>query len=306
MIETAPGTLVATSCAACSATEAQELYPANFDVDALNAAVFSARRLPDGLHYRLVRCTGCGLVRSDPVAPADLLAHLYRESSFDYDDEVPYLRRTYGRYLAALDRFGARHGTLLEIGCGNGFFLDEALARGYADVRGVEPSAAAVRLAPARLRQRIVCDVMGGDLFAASSFDVACMFQVFDHVPDPKRLLTDLQQVLRPCGLVLCFNHNVEAISARLLGERSPMVDIEHTYLYSPATMRRLFEHAGFEVLHVGPARNDLSLAHLVRLLPLPRTFKRQALGALHGRALGRLRLSLPVGNLYLVARKPA
>jgi SAM-dependent methyltransferase len=296
-----------TRCAICGTEgNARELYPENFDPQALNPAVFSARRLPDRIHYRLVKCNTCGLVRSDPVAPLEMVAQLYQQSSFTYTDEVANLKRTYGRYLAELDNCGARKGALLEIGCGNGFFLQQALAQGYRSVRGVEPSQAAVGQAAPEVRNAIVCDLMRPGLFGPGEFDVICLFQVFDHVPDPGALLDACFAALRPGGLVLSLNHNIEAVSARLLGERSPIVDIEHTYLYSPATMARLFTAHGFGVLKTGSVRNRYSLRYLVRLLPLPAGPKRAALGWLQRHAFGGLRLSVPLGNLYLAAQRPA
>jgi SAM-dependent methyltransferase len=296
-----------TRCAICGTeSNARELYAANFDVQALNPAVFSARRLPDRIHYRLVRCNACGLVRSDPIADSALLAQLYHQSAFTYTDEVADLRRTYGRYLAELDHYGARKEALLEIGCGNGFFLQQALAQGYRSVRGVEPSRAAVSQAAPEVRDGIVCDLMRPGLFGPGQFDVICLFQVFDHVPDPGALLDACLDALRPAGLVLALNHNVTAGSARLLGERSPIVDIEHTYLYSPATMTRLFTAHGFRVRKAGSVRNRYSLRYLVRLLPLPGWLKESVLGWLQRHAIGNLRLSVPLGNLYMVGQRPA
>ena len=52
----------------------EELYPAQLDPAAFTASVFSARRLPDRTHYRMVRCRRCGLVRSDPVLDAEAVA----------------------------------------------------------------------------------------------------------------------------------------------------------------------------------------------------------------------------------------
>jgi SAM-dependent methyltransferase len=298
--------LLPTRCAICGTEgDSRELYRANFDLGALNPAVFSARRLPDRVHYRMVKCVHCGLVRSDPVASSHLLARLYDQSAFTYRDEAPDLRHTYRRYLRMLERLGAKKGALLEIGCGNGFFLEEALSEGYRTVRGVEPSRAAIDHADPRVRDRIVCDVMRAGLFGDARFDVVCLFQVFDHVPDPGALLDECLAVLEPGGLVLAINHDVEAVSARLLGEKSPIVDIEHTYLYSPATMSRLFEKHGFEILRSGAARNRYSLHYLFRLFPAPAAFKRAMLAWLQSRAVGQWRLTLPLGNLYLIARKP-
>jgi len=295
-----------TRCAICGTEgNATELYPANFDLQALNPAIFSARRLPDRVHYRLVKCNTCGLVRSDPIADPALLAQLYHQSTLTYTDEVADLKRTYGRYLAEVHKYGARKGALLEIGCGNGFFLQQALTQGYRSVRGVEPSRTAVSQAAPEVRDSIVCDLMRPGLFGPAEFDVICLFQVFDHVPDPATLLDACFTALRPGGLVLSLNHNVTAVSARLLGERSPIIDIEHTYLYSPATMKCIFAAHGFQIRRAGSVRNQYSLRYLVRLLPLPTGPKRAALDWLQRHSIGRVRLCVPLGNLYLVAQKP-
>jgi SAM-dependent methyltransferase len=295
-----------TRCAICGTEgNASELYPANFDLDAFNPAVFSARRMPDRVHYRMVKCLECGLVRSDPVADSGALAQLYAQSSFDYGEEVENLNRTYARYLAELDRYGVRKDSLLEIGCGNGFFLKEALRHGYAAARGVEPSSAAIEQADPLVRDGIARDVMRPGLFEPVSIDVVCLFQVLDHIPDPSEVLRECFHVLRPGGFVLCLNHNVESISARLLKAGSPIVDIEHTYLFSPATMDRLFSDHGFEVKSTIAVFNRYSLLYLTRLLPLPKSIKSEVLGALKKTRMGSIPIWVPLGNLCTVARKP-
>jgi hypothetical protein len=110
---------------------------------------------------------------------------------------------------------------------------------------------------------------------------------------------------LKPGGHILALNHNVGAWSARLLGERSPIVDIEHTYLYSPATMRAIFAKAGFTDARVRSVRNTYSLAYLAQLAPLPAMIKARVLPSLRSSLAGRTRLTVPLGNLCLIARKP-
>lgn len=293
-----------TRCAICNTEgNASELYPANFNISNFNPEIFSARRMPDRIHYRMVRCNSCGLVRSDPVADTATLSDLYQRSTFDYGAEVANLRRTYGRYLSKLDAFGARKDSLLEIGCGNGFFLEEAQARGYADVRGVEPSSEAIAHAAPTVRERIVCDMMHPGLFAEASFDAVCLLQVFDHLTDPAGVLAEAHRILKPGGLILILNHNVNALSARLLGERSPIFDLEHTYLYNPTTIARLAGDQGFTTLASGTVLNDYTLHYLARLLPLPGFLKHPLLALCRATPLGRLQLSVPLGNLYLIAR---
>ena len=71
-------TLTATRCAICRTEGNSELvYAASLDADAFTPAIFSARRSPDRIHYRIVRCLTCGLIRSDPVASDELLTDLF-------------------------------------------------------------------------------------------------------------------------------------------------------------------------------------------------------------------------------------
>ena len=295
--------LHATVCAICgSEGNADEVYPANFQVADLNARIFSARRLPDGIHYRIVTCRKCGLVRSDPVAPPELLSDLYAVSTFDYGSELANLKRTYGRSIARLKKLKPDSEALLEIGCGNGFALEEALDLGYGKVAGVEPSKDAIARGRNDVRPHLVQAMMGPDLFEANGFDAVCLFQVFDHIPDPVPLLEACWKVLKPGGLLMCFNHNVDSFSARLLKEKSPIIDIEHTYLYSPDTMTQISRKAGFELVEVGPVWNTYSPGYLAQLLPMPVGFKKWLT---ESRFLRSLRVTVPLGNLRLIARRP-
>lgn len=296
--------LVSTRCAICDIQDyAEELYPANFRVADFSPEIFSARRSPDRVHYRVVRCLRCGLVRSDPVAETAVISHLYARSGFQYEDELRNLTATYGRYLAELEGIGGRQEALLEIGCGNGFFLEEARRRGYTLVRGVEPSTDAVAKAAPDVRHAIVADVMRPGLFEEETFDVICLFQVLDHFPDPGSVLEESRRILRPGGLVLCLNHDIGAFSARLLGARSPVIDIEHTYLFSRATITQLLEKQGYRVLACGVARNTYSLRYLAHLLPLPTRVKDRIMRGLGG-WFGARRLTISLGNLYAVAER--
>jgi SAM-dependent methyltransferase len=296
----------ATRCAICGTPgNADQVYASTCPEFGVGVEVFSARRLPDGLHGRIVRCRACGLLRTDPMLPAEALHALYRDSRFSYSAETPHLARTYGRALRRLDDYGARHGALLEIGCGNGFFLAEALRQGYRTVRGVEPSADAASQARADLGRSIVVAPWGPDLFPDGSFDVVCLFQVFDHFADPGPALHLCRRVLRDDGLLLCVTHNAEALSARVMGERSPIVDYAHPYLYSPDTLARVFRRHGFDVERTGPIWNRCSVMHVSRLLPFSPTVK-GAIGVLLGATpMARAATWLPLGNLALIARKP-
>lgn len=269
------------------------LYPQNFSPAQINVKVFSARRRPDRLHYRLVECGRCGLIYSDPILSDRQISRLYRQSLFTYADRARDLAKTYGHYLRTLENYGAVKNRFLEIGCGNGFMLAEAKRQGYREVWGVEPSREAVRSAAGPVRKKIKNSVFDRKLFPENYFDVISFFQTFDHVAHPNRFLIDCFVFLKPGGLVLAINHNVAALSAKIMGERSPIIDVEHTYLYSPKTMTQIFQKNGFAVLAVGPSFNIYPLDYIFHLLALPESL------------VPKIRLKLRLGNLFLIARKP-
>ena len=78
-----------------------ELFPANFDAAAIDATHFSARRVPDRIHYRMVRNRETGCIRADPVFPADTLRQLYNDSRVTYENLAEYTTAT---YLDSLER----------------------------------------------------------------------------------------------------------------------------------------------------------------------------------------------------------
>lgn len=305
--ETASATsrLVRTHCPICGqAGSDREVYPANFDPAALDSAVFSARRTPDRLHYRMVRCVRCGLLRSDPILPLEELSRLYRASHFTYAREATFTGRTYASYLRRVlsDRPAPR--SLMEVGCGSGFFLSEAVRMGIPEVSGVEPSQEAIDHASPELRPRIRCALYDEDTFEPESFDVICAFQVFDHVPDPAGMLRACFRHLRPGGLALFINHDSGALTNRLLGERSPIIDVEHTALYDRSTMRRILEVTGFTVPEVFAVKNTYPLGYWTRLAPLPSVVKGPILKLLERSRIGEVPVPMYAGNLGAIATK--
>jgi hypothetical protein len=85
------------------------------------------------------------------------------------------------------------------------------------------------------------------------------------------------------------------------MGERSPIIDIEHIYLFSKKTIRMLFEKHEFTVERVYSPWNTLSLAHLIHLLPIPTAIKK----ILHYiKIMKYLTVTLPLGNLCITAQK--
>ena len=298
-------TMVHTLCAICSSDRWDRvLYPATLYDQAVTAERFSARRTPDRVHYRIVRCGQCGLVRSDPILPEDDLLALYQGSHFDHPVESQFAAETYARYVAQIIPELPDRDSLLEIGCGNGAFLKAALDLGFKQVTGVEPSRRSMECAPAAIRERILNAGFRDGLLPPGAVSMVCGFQVLDHLADPVEVVHACRKLLKPGGVAFFLNHDAAAWTNRLLGSRSPIIDVEHIYLFDRTTISKLFASAGFKVVRTFRVVDRHPLAYWVRLAPLPLWISKPVIAALDGVGLGGLPISWRAGNLAIVARR--
>ncbi len=292
-------------CAICSGgSEYKVLYQERFTLETLNENTFSARRTPDRSHYRIVRCQNCGLVFSTPVLEDQEIERLYRGSKLTYDAMTESLQKTYGFYLQRIGNLVPNKDRLLEIGCGNGFFLEKALELGYKNVYGVEPSSEAISKAAPAIARNIVNDVFTSGQFEGSFFDVICFFQTLDHVIDPNEFLRLCYLYLKPGGIILSITHNIDALSSRLLGEKCPMIDIEHIYLFNKKTLREIFSRNGFHVIEVFNVANTFPIEYYLQMMPLPGSVKDILNRLLSGLRLKDINITAQLGNIGIIARK--
>jgi len=294
-----------TMCPVCETLEnSKTVYLSNVKKETFNAEVFSARRLPDRQHYQWVRCISCGLLRSDPIREANL-TQLYEESTFDYSNEVNGLKKTYlGLMRKAIGR-DAPARSIFEVGGGNGFFLEAAKDFGFEKIAGVEPSYAAISAAREDVKPHLIASMMSNSALPKNSFQVGVMFHTLDHLQDPIQALSDCLDALEPGGFFIAAVHNERSWSARILGERSPIIDVEHTYLYSQKTGIQIFEKAGFKNVRYGTYSNHYSLAYILHLLPISRKFRKFVLDSWAKKLLSRIKIIVPLGNIWIAGVKP-
>jgi SAM-dependent methyltransferase len=298
-----------TTCVLCSTNEhASVLYPGNVHEVHLNPTIFSARRTPDRVHATILKCSKCRLVYPTELIDPAKLSSLYEQSKYTYAEEEYFIRRTYQRYLRQMLpvlKDQRRPWSYLDVGCGNGFMLAAAREVGFDHVWGVEPSRHAIAQAEPGTRPHLIQGMFSRELISGKRFDAISVFQTLDHIPDPVAFVNDCSACLKPGGAVLFINHNIESWTARILGERCPMIDIEHTYLHTPSTMRQLFDRAGFADISVFGVRNDYPLHYWAHLLPGPKWLKSVVQAFLRRTFLSGVVLPLYAGNLGLIARRP-
>lgn len=256
--------------------------------------------------HRLVQCPTCDLVYADQPPGNDELAHAYHAADYDSSEEANDAAASYIRAIRPTLGTLARRQSALEIGAGTGIFLEHLSREGFTELVGVEPSHAAIAAAPVHRQSWIREGMFEENNFAPESFDLICCFMTMEHVRDPSILASAAFRLLRPGGAFVTVTHDYRSMVNRLMGKRSPIIDIEHLQLFSERSVRYLFESAGYANVTVNPFANTYSSRYWVRLAPLPRGIKTAVSGLIAALGLDNAKLGVNVGNLFTAGFKNA
>lgn len=298
--------MISRRCPICSSDDVSNVFAeSNVDLSKLDAFAFASRKVPEYMHYRLIACPVCDLLYVSPMPERGELAKAYEEAAFDTGAEAGYASRTYGRFLPSIcRRLPDLHGAL-DIGTGDGAFLEELLAMRFDRVAGVEPSSAPIAGAAPNVKPLIRQGFFDPKDFAPGTFSLVTCFQTMEHVDDPMALCRGAMALLKPGGAMFLIGHNRRALSAKLLGRKSPIFDVEHLQLFSKFSALEMMRRAGFTDIRVTSFVNRYPLHYWMKLLPMPAGVKLGLIRFLKAIKLGYLPLPLPAGNMAIVGFCP-
>jgi len=213
-----------------------------------------------------------------------------------------------------------RPGKVLEVGFGDGSFLEAMAKRGWTS-HGIDISDEAVGLASKRANLH----VRKGELlecgFEDSFFDLVVMRHVLEHLENPDETLVEVSRILRPGGIAFIVVPNIDSIESRIAGEKWFHLDPPyHLTHYSPETIRNTLTEAGFENIKISHMtleyRQTLTYSILSRI-GLDSLVNKEGGGGFGQRALLYMLLPLGVilsficslakrgGTIQVTARRP-
>lgn len=199
-------------------------------------------------------CAGCGLLGTTALLDLSRDFHaLYDVGPEDYEryrqQYLPHRLVTFDAALKKLERWRQR-GTLLEVGSGYGFFLEQATRMGW-DAMGVEVSRYACSIAEARGCQ-VHCATLEDTPLPPAGVDAIVLFDVIEHVPQPDALLARCTGVLRPGGVLLMRTPDARALRPGWGPLRSvyrhfvyPSNLTEHVFHFTPDDLVEIARAAG-------------------------------------------------------------
>jgi SAM-dependent methyltransferase len=215
-----------------------------------------------GLAPWLLRCPGCGFERStlteqiaDPRSRANIDEAARRQA-------LGALReRNFRTTVGILDKLRPQRGSLLDVGCGHGWFLRAAAESGWRTV-GIEPDPEIARLA-AGSAQEVRMGSFPSALKPGERFDVISFNDVFEHLSDLAGALQASAAALRPGGLLAINLPDARGVFyrlARLLARARVSGPLErlwqkgfpspHLSYFTAPLLRRLAAKHGFRATY--------------------------------------------------------
>ncbi|MBM4017122.1 MAG: class I SAM-dependent methyltransferase [Planctomycetes bacterium] len=227
-----------------------------------------ADKFPPHERFRVVRCPECGL---GWVTPRPTPGEIGRYYPATYSGTAgaersgaeggrALLHRAERWYRFHLLRFETRQllrrtdlapgDAVLDVGCAGG---ERMLVMQQA---GLAPAGVDIAAAADLARRRTGLDVRRGTLaearFESGRFRAATLYNVLEHVHDPRGLLEELRRILAPRGWLAVQSPNAASLQARLFGRRWAALDAPRDlYYYTWRHLVRLLEGEGFGVTGV-------------------------------------------------------
>ena len=251
--------------------------------------------------FAVFQCCTCGMSYLSPRLVERQVRRLYESDSYYEDDCHGYtnyrlqeqgMRATYKGLLRRLSEAGKTGGSLLEVGCGYGYFLSEA--RDYFSTReGTEFSTAALDIA-ARVSDRVY---RGGieSVPAEGRYSVVAAIQVLEHVYTPVSFVQECVKRLLPGGTLLIATPDYGSFWRYLMGRRWPSFKIpEHVLFFDKRTLQALVRRCGM---------TDLSIIRYPHAFPLALILGK--FGIRCPEYLGRRLIWVPATTIALCAMHP-
>jgi len=236
--------------------------------------------------FTYVQCKQCGLVFMQPQIPSEQLKEFYAtdyaphqvvklSENKETDPKKSWYRRmsTYlydQRSIAYVPSFIREalniKSRVLDVGCGNGRFLNDLKKETGCQTFGVDISDLAVNAAKESYDLEIIKGTTEDLTFPNDSFDLITAWWSLAHVYDPVEELQRFLKFLKGDGYCILGIPNFNSFNAKFFKGRWFHLDPpRHLYIFSPHSITNILKNNGFSVKKILYSRQPSGLICSVR-----------------------------------------
>lgn len=291
-------------CNLCGSTECISIYkgiPEEKSADAVINYKSSSNAIGND---NVVKCKKCGLVYVNPRLKEEVIVGGYSEGSDEtFVSQTKGREITFGRSLKVIEGY-SKKGKILDVGTAGGSFLHVAKEKGW-KVYGVEPNKWLCDWGKKNYEIDIKQGTMFDQHYRNNEFNVVTLWDVLEHVSDPKKTLIECNRVLKKDGLLVVNYPDFGSWIARIMGKRWVFLLTVHLFYFTPKTMKRLLDVTGFEMVKIKPHFQTLSLGYLVfRMKPYSKILYKIGNSIVNLLHMQNLQFIYWIGQTLVIARK--
>lgn len=265
----------------------------------------------------IVKCMGCSFIYSrstlDDEGTRLFYRRKYSQGSYHHFSHYEQFKRLKFeqafRKIPVLEQPAQRKH--LDLGCGDGLAMEVASEFGYSSV-GIDIDPEIVEQARGRGIGEVHCHSL--EQLASlkentiGSFDAITLFDILDHVGNPRAVIQFSHRHLRSGGFLYVEVTDIESFYARVTGRYCiHRVPYEHLSYFSRKTLERLLEECGFTPMGFKSVTRRVSFDYLQMTLGAADHWVAKSIrsvGSLLPTGLKKRSLSLPVGIISAIFRK--
>ena len=215
--------------------------------------------------YELLQCKKCEAVSANISTDDSHVDKVYNNEIYydkflrEIDRNYEYRKEAHGRprysYIFERLNLNPKKTSLLDVGCGAGYFLDVLREKGIAS-KGLEVNPAQVRY---NKEKGLNVESTRLEDEPDNAYDVITMFDVLEHLPDPVYLISVVAKKLKKGGYFLAYTPHIHSVGFELMGAaQNTLLPFEHFCFYNQKSIDYLAKNSGLEVHSVETYGLDL------------------------------------------------
>ncbi len=217
-----------------------------------------------GKKFLLCKCSKCNLIFTNPRPEKESISQYYQSDDYishkDKSNNITNIlykivrKITIRQKLDWLNNNNIKKGSLLDIGCGTGYFLEAAAKDGWKTI-GLEPDETARKIALEK-HITIVSDI--AELPVKKHYQCITMFHVLEHIHKLRKTGKKLYELLKRDGTLFIAVPNYNSFDSNYYDKYWAGLDVpRHLYHFTQETIHVFAKEHNFKIINTIPMKFD-------------------------------------------------
>lgn len=225
-----------------------------------------SKKVRDSKKFQVIKCLKCNHVQLFPIPSNEEEKKFYdkelQNESIKKKFTISELRRNSAidveRRVKMIKKLAKKSHKILEIGSGDGFFLEKMFNQGYKIV-GLEISKQRRERSKKITKAKTINNDLSLTVTKIGKFDVIVLFHVLEHIHNPKEFLKKISKLLNPKGKIVIEVPNFNDFQISINESyKNWQFQRAHIHYFTPKILKKIFRELGYNANIIGIQRYSI------------------------------------------------